>query len=146
MYFWEKKPCRVTIWICVFGDKLLCHETFNFYSFCLSFYLEVTRFIFVLHLWHRWKQLKPRKPLLYYLLFNDKQLRCENYFYHVFITVRQNEHVMKPLNNYFYSPFLQKFIYLKIFQSVSILNMFILSVRIYAIICVCWPIHVINFN
>ena len=36
----------------------------------------------------------------YNTLFKEKQLRCEEYFYRVFITVKINDQVMNTFNKY----------------------------------------------
>ena len=80
-----------------------------------------------------------RENLCYniWYVFKDKQLRCENDFYHVFITVRGMTLSRSPLITLCYSPFLRTFIYLTIFHSVQIFYRFIPLVSVYAIKCVC---------
>ena len=117
MYGWNRQLRCVTVWLyvfgykllfhdtitfcltvsfCVFGGKWLCHETRTFYSLCFIFHLEVTCCLHVLQLWYRWKRGQSRKLLLYYLVFKDKKLSCENSSYRVFIIARQS-----PKGQYF---------------------------------------------
>ena len=66
--------------------KWLFHDSPIFYSFELCLQLEVTWSINSFHLCYRGKKLQQRKPQLYYLVFKERQLRCElfllcvNYF------------------------------------------------------------------
>ena len=60
----------------------------------------------ILHLWYRGKRRHPTKYLWYYLVFKEKQLRCENYFYRVLIIVRGMNMSWNPLIHFFVVPFL----------------------------------------
>ena len=66
-----------------------------------------------------------RKPLLYYFVFKQKQVCCENNFYRGFIIVKGITASWSPLLNICYSSFLWTFIHVTRFQSVSIFNGFI---------------------
>ena len=79
--------------------KLLCHETLPFCSFCFNFYLGVTWYRHVFHLWYRGKQCQSRKPMLYDLVCTEKQLRCKSSFYCVFIYEKGNDHARNTFNN-----------------------------------------------
>ena len=67
--------------------KWLCHDSIYFYTF-FRFHLEVTCYLHALHLCYRGNWRHPRKPLLYDLVFKEKQLRCEFFSYLVFIIFR----------------------------------------------------------
>ena len=86
---------------------------------------------------------------LYYIIWylcKWKQLNCENYFYHVFITSQGNGHVIKSLTNICLHPFPWKLIYLTRFNSVPIFNRLITLVSANSITCVHSLACVINFN
>ena len=55
MYWWDKRPCCVTIWLYISEYNLLGHDTLTFYSFYFIFCLEVTWYLCVYHLWYRGK-------------------------------------------------------------------------------------------
>ena len=127
MCFWEKGPHRVTLWFYfldrndsvmtllpfihltlwfyVFIEKLIFHDSFTFYSFCFSFHLGVTCYLRVFHLWYRRNWLHSRKPLLYYLVFQEKQLCCENSFIVYLWLQRRMTTPLRPLITLCYSPF-----------------------------------------
>ena len=109
MYLWEKRRCRLTVWLYVFGEKWICHDTLNFYSFCFIFRLKVTCSLHVLHLWYR-KTMPVKKTFIILFCIKEKQLRCDKYFYCVFIIVRGTTTSWSSLITICYSPFLQKFI------------------------------------
>ena len=54
----------------------------------------------VSHLWYIGKQRQSIKPLLYYLVCREKQIRCKKCIYRVFVNEKGNYHIMKPYNNY----------------------------------------------
>ena len=130
IYVWLYVLLRETTSSC--NLLILCFSRENDFVINLliffSFHLEVTCYIHVLHWWHRGEQNQSRKPLLYYLLFKEKQLLCEDYFYHVFTIVRGMTSSWILLITIFYSPFLRAFIYLTVFHAFSIFNGFILLV------------------
>ena len=64
---------------------------------------------------------------------NQKQLRCEIYFYCVFIIVRGITTIRSPLTTLFYIIHLWTFIQLTRFYSVSVFNEFIPLVSIHAV-------------
>ena len=78
MYWWDKRPCCVTIWFHIFEYKLLGHDTLNFYYAYLIFYLEVTCSICVFRLWYRGKTTPFSKTsliLFFYLKVNNYVLK-----------------------------------------------------------------------
>ena len=77
--------------------KWLCHDSLNFFSFCFCFHLEVTLSTHVFHLYFIGKRLHSRRPLLYYLVFKEKQMHFENSFYCVLIIVREMAMSRSPL-------------------------------------------------
>ena len=163
MYFCKIKPCLVTIFFLFLERKWICHDTLTFYSFCFSFHLE-GKCSHVLNLWYRGKRRQYIKPLLYYLEFKEKQLRCENTLIVFIIIIKRLKTSRSPLITNCYSQFLPKFIHLTIFHSVSIFNGFIplvivmilhvfinlyvwlILIRVWHLTCWEWPTNVTLIN
>ena len=147
IYYWERWSRCVTIWLYFFGEKMTLSWHSYFSSFFFGFHLEVTWSIYVFCVWYRGKQRQSRISLLYYFLFKEKQLHCENFLLScVYIISRGDKDAMKLFNNSFYSPFPRTLIYLTIFYSVSIFNDFIPLVSVFAITCIYQITCVITFN
>ena len=137
MYFWEKRHRCVTLWLSIFREKWICNDTLSFYSF-VSDYVWNWHVIVIYFMYGIEESNVIRENIFYniWYIFREKQLRCENVFYCVFMTVRGTNTSWKPLI-FFLNPFIWTFISLIIFHSVPILNRFIPLVIVTDITWVC---------
>ena len=89
----------LNVWFYVFGNKWLCHDTLNFYSFCFSFHLEVTWSLRVFHFFKEKRDIIRKNPcyIIHYLKRNNCVVKT---LYRVCIIANGNDHVMKYFNNY----------------------------------------------
>ena len=72
-----------------------------FVHFFSGFRLEVTCSIHVFYLLYPGKRRQSRKHLIYYMVFKEKQLRFEKYFYCIFIIAKGTENIINTFNNSF---------------------------------------------
>ena len=138
MYCWEKQPRHVTLWLSVFGDKRLCHDTLIFYS-SVSASMWKWNFIFMYFIYVIEEIDVNQKKIscIIWYICKEKQLCCEKYFYHVFNSVRVMIISLSALITICYRTFIRTYMSLATFQYVQIFNRFIPLVSVTAIIRVC---------
>ena len=138
MYCWEKQPRCVTLWLSVFGDKWLCHDTLIFYSF-VSASIWKWKFVFMYFIYviEEIDVNQENLSCIIWYICKEKQLCWEKYFYYMFISVRGMIISLSVLITICYRTFIRTYKSLATFQYVLIFNRFITLVSVTAITWVC---------